>query len=287
MLCARRNCNLLTLNKYNIFLAGRRGKMVAITDVKNLYADVMKKGDIRVNDWPMMSSPWPCIFILIAYLIFIKMGPTIMKGRQPMELKYVLIVYNVGMVVLSGYTGFQFLIRGYIIGKYSLRCQPVDYSDYPNSVAIARLMWLFFISKLLELLDTVFFVLRKKFSQVSFLHLSHHFVMPFLMWLGCKFVPGGISIFFPTLNSFVHLFMYSYYGLAALGPQYQKYLWWKKYMTKMQLIQFGLMNIHAAQLFFIECDYPIVFTLLLTIGSMIFMALFANFYIKSYLHKKE
>ena len=47
------------------------------------------------------------------------------------------------------------------------------------------------------------------------------------------------------------------------------------------------MNIHAAQLFFIECDYPIVFTLLLTIGSMIFMALFANFYIKSYHVKKE
>ena len=35
------------------------------------------------------------------------MGPTIMKGRQPMELKYVLIVYNVAMVMLSGYIGFQ------------------------------------------------------------------------------------------------------------------------------------------------------------------------------------
>ena len=41
------------------------------------------------------------------------MGPTIMKGRQPMELKYVLIVYNVGMVVLSGYTGFQ--VSGYYL----------------------------------------------------------------------------------------------------------------------------------------------------------------------------
>jgi hypothetical protein len=63
--------------------------------------------DVRVNDWPMMSSPWPCVFILVAYLIFIKMGPTIMKGRQPMELKYVLIVYNVAMVMLSGYICFQ------------------------------------------------------------------------------------------------------------------------------------------------------------------------------------
>ena len=30
--------------------------------------------------------------------------------------------------------------------------------------------------------------------------------------------------------------MYIYYGVSALGPQYQKYLWWKKYMTKMQIV---------------------------------------------------
>lgn len=30
--------------------------------------------------------------------------------------------------------------------------------------------------------------------------------------------------------------MYSYYGLAALGPQYQKYLWWKRYLTRIQLV---------------------------------------------------
>lgn len=30
--------------------------------------------------------------------------------------------------------------------------------------------------------------------------------------------------------------MYTYYGMAALGPKYQKYLWWKKYMTSMQIV---------------------------------------------------
>lgn len=29
-----------------------------------------------------------------------------------------------------------------------------------------------------------------------------------------------------------------YYGLAALGPEVQRYLWWKKYITKMQLVIF-------------------------------------------------
>ena len=30
--------------------------------------------------------------------------------------------------------------------------------------------------------------------------------------------------------------MYIYYGLAAIGPSMQKYLWWKRYMTKLQLV---------------------------------------------------
>lgn len=31
--------------------------------------------------------------------------------------------------------------------------------------------------------------------------------------------------------------MYTYYLLAALGPQVQKYLWWKKYLTIMQIVR--------------------------------------------------
>jgi len=30
--------------------------------------------------------------------------------------------------------------------------------------------------------------------------------------------------------------MYIYYALSALGPRYHKYLWWKKYMTSLQIV---------------------------------------------------
>ena len=48
--------------------------------------------------------------------------------------------------------------------------------------------------------------------------------------------PGGMSTFQALVNSAVHVIMYSYYALAALGPAYQKYLWWKKYLTTIQLV---------------------------------------------------
>ena len=38
------------------------------------------------------------------------------------------------------------------------------------------------------------------------------------------------------INSSVHVLMYTYYGFSALGPHMQKYLWWKKYLTRVQLV---------------------------------------------------
>lgn len=56
---------------------------------------------------------------------------------------------------------------------------------------IASALWWYYISKGVEFLDTVFFILRKKFTQVSFLHVYHHCTMFILWWIGIKWVPGG------------------------------------------------------------------------------------------------
>ena len=37
--------------------------------------------------------------------------------------------------------------------------------------------------------------------------------------------------------------MYSYYCLAAMGPQFHKYLWWKKYLTIFQFVSILLFRI--------------------------------------------
>lgn len=45
-----------------------------------------------------------------------------------------------------------------------------------------------------------------------------------------------LGFFGPTLNSFIHILMYSYYGLSVF-PSMHKYLWWKKYLTQAQLVR--------------------------------------------------
>lgn len=50
------------------------------------------------------------------------------------------------------------------------------------------------------------------------------------------FPAGGMGSFHAMVNATVHVIMYFYYGLSAAGPRFQKYLWWKKYMTAIQLV---------------------------------------------------
>lgn len=62
---------------------------------------------------------------------------------------------------------------------------------------------------------------------------------------------GGFTLagFELSFNALIHVVMYSYYLLAACGPSVQKYLWWKRYLTTIQIIQFVIMiarNIHLA-----------------------------------------
>ena len=40
--------------------------------------------------------------------------------------------------------------------------------------------------------------------------------------------------------------MYFYYMVAAMGPKYQKYIWWKKYMTRIQLVSLSKVQLKVA-----------------------------------------
>ncbi len=79
--------------------------------------------------------------------------------------------------------------------------------------------------------------------------------------------------------------MYTYYALAALGPNVQKYLWWKKYITQMQLLQFILFAIHSIFFFIYERGYPPIFKYLGLSQPPFFFYLFYSFYRSSYSKK--
>ena len=102
-------------------------------------------------------------------------------------------------------------------------------------------MWWYFFSKFTDFMDSFFMVLKKKNNQLTSLHVIHHMIMPVCSWVFLKWVGGGHSTFFMFLNMGVHVVMYFYYLMSGLGPQVQKYLWWKRYIT-------GKMTAHPSML---------------------------------------
>lgn len=135
-----------------------------------------QNGDPRVQDWPLMKSPFPTWIICISFAYLMKVqGPKLMKDRKPFELRRWIIVYNFLQVVFSSWLVFELLASGWW-GEYSFRCQPIDRSE--SGARMAAASWWYFISKFTEFIDTLFFVLRKKFDHVSLLHIIHHGVMP-------------------------------------------------------------------------------------------------------------
>lgn len=247
-----------------------------------------KYQDPRTANWPLMSSPFYTLGICLCYIYIVKvLGPKLMENRKPFQLKNVLIVYNFLQVLFSIFLFYMIGSGGWFQGEYSFKCQPVDYTNKFSTVRMVHASWWYYFAKFTEFFDTFFFVMRKKYDQVSTLHVIHHGIMPMSVWFGVKFTPGGHSTFFGLLNSLVHIIMYTYYMLSAMGPHMQKYLWWKKYLTALQLIQFVAIMVHAFQLLFIDCNYPSAFVWWIGMHAVMFFFLFKEFYTQTYLKRKK
>ncbi|CAG2105539.1 unnamed protein product, partial [Medioppia subpectinata] len=91
---------------------------------------------------------------------------------------------------------------------------------------------LFTLSKSIELLDTVFLVLRKK--PVMFLHWYHHVTVLMFAWWTYSFM-GSTGRWFAFVNYTVHSFMYSYYALQAVRVRVPSVL--AKTITIVQILQ--------------------------------------------------
>lgn len=256
--------------------------MAIVSELVDWYTNLMASGDARVQKWTFMQGPAPTLSICLSYVLFVKwVGPFLMRNRPPMNIRWLMIFYNFTMVFISTYMFLELGFLGWFT-TYNWKCQPVDYSDSPNATAMAHLAWWYYLSKFLEFTDTIFFVLRKKFTHISTLHVIHHGIMPMSVWWGVKFTPGGHSTFFAFVNSLVHIVMYFYYALAAIGPSMNRYLWWKKYMTAFQMVQFIAIFVHSFQLLFRECNYPHGFMWWIGFHAVLFWFLFADFYKHTY-----
>eukprot|EP01120_Amphizonella_sp_Union-15-10_P010388 TRINITY_DN4141_c0_g2_i1.p1 TRINITY_DN4141_c0_g2~~TRINITY_DN4141_c0_g2_i1.p1 ORF type:complete len:268 (-),score=28.83 TRINITY_DN4141_c0_g2_i1:102-905(-) len=248
----------------------------------NLYRGFIRtNGDPRVENWPLMSSPLPTIILTLTYILLVPCGMKIMKNKKPFDLRLILVVHNGLLVILSLYMAIETFYQAVWVLGYGFVCNPVDYGE--KGTKLARVLWVFYFSKLLEFIDTFLMVLRKKNDQITFLHIYHHAVTFSTWWIGIRFTAGGEAYVSVVQNSLVHVVMYFYYFLTALGV---KNIWWKKYLTALQMIQFLVNVVHVILGLYLDSPFPrwMGWGMLIYMTSL--LLLFGNFYFQAYLGKK-
>jgi hypothetical protein len=122
------------------------------------------------------------------YLVGVYAGKRIMESRKAFDLKPAMDVYNAYLCLLS-LAMFLGLVRDTLWAGEPIWTLAVNRGAEKS--ALAFWMWVNMQSKYLEFMDTLFMILRKKNEQISFLHVSHHFVMGPVMWTTVAFAPGG------------------------------------------------------------------------------------------------
>lgn len=237
---------------------------------------------------PWMRSHWLWSFYYSAiYLILIYVGQKVMKNRKSYNLRVALCCWSAGLSLFSFYGTFRIVPIAYnMVYLGGLQHAICDTSSYIGSGGGGIWAFLFPLSKLPELFDTSFIVLRKQ--KMVFLHWYHHVTVFIYCWFSYAY-PISTGIWFGIVNYSVHAIMYAYYAVKASGRQPPR--WIAKSVTTIQLSQMfagillnylAIKSLHESK----SCDMNY-----LSIGISIFFytsyaILFGNFYYWAYIYKK-
>lgn len=136
---------------------------------------------------PLEEPKHIAIFIIMMiinafYLWWIyKGGPEYMKKRQPYNVTNLIKIYNVCQV----FTCAIFVIESQRVGvtlNYLFTCESFDFlQEEDRELAVAG-QWCFILLRLAEYSETFFYVLKKKYSQITLLHVFHHIGAVFTAW---------------------------------------------------------------------------------------------------------
>jgi len=213
-------------------------------------------------------------------------GPKIMKKYEtPYFVNNYLIIWNLILSVFSILGTYYF---SYPVFKTFIATPYYDnlcINDYYENINVETQIWygLFVISKVFELIDTLFLILKKK--SVNFLHVYHHISVLIFCWFGTRQPISLYLKYFACMNYFVHSIMYTYFFATSLKivPKYfPSYL-----ITVLQILQMILGLVITGSVWYyifnnILCPHHLDFVIYSSLMYGSYLALFLHFFIKRY-----
>lgn len=261
---------------------GREGDTLSLGQWDVLGRGMEMFGDERVVEEIIAKTCSPAAFVVgsILYVVFMLFLKAQMKNRKAMSLINIMRIYNVAQVMLN----LNLILRFIRTSKMDLFGPHYIFLINNQFTTHMKLnVYIHYLSKYLDFLDTLFIVLRKKNSQMSFLHVYHHatigVIWGYLLFTGYGNGTAGFGAF---INSIVHFLMYGHYLVTSFGIRNPL----KVFITRFQIIQFYFCLLHVPLALYLDKYIPARLCYIQMGYHITMVGLFTQFYAKTYNEKK-
>ncbi|KEG13110.1 elongation of very long chain fatty acids protein 4 [Trypanosoma grayi] len=224
---------------------------------------------------------WYVAFSILCYFACVVVLLVISKILGKGKYRLLLLAHNLFLYALSLYMSVAIFVSA----------RAANYSLWNNAAGeshaewrLAKLLWLFYMSKVPEWVDTFVMCLKRNTHQITFLHLYHHSSVFLLWYVTCALAPGGEAYWSALVNSSVHVIMYGYYFLTTLFEEgkIRRFLnRFRFFITKGQMVQFGVNCIQSVYDLYIvpreKLNYDAGLLQVLFVYMLTLLVLFGNF----------
>jgi len=194
---------------------------------------------------PFSDVHWaiPLLFT-VGYLCLVFFGVRIMEYRPPVRSGVFewMVVYNAAQALLNLGLTFSLLMEVWKLGYRWPWGNELDSSQ--NGHRLGSLIWLHYHCRHLDLLDTLFMILRKKFQRISFVHVYLRLLNLWAWYVACRFACGGDTYFAALVNAACQVIVYAYY-VIYLCVQSGVPFFRRARVAEIQVFQFVICGLHA------------------------------------------
>ncbi|VVC40584.1 ELO family,ELO family, conserved site [Cinara cedri] len=238
-----------------------------------------------------LITNWTCsLYFCIIYVILVFGIQRLMRKYTRFQLKGPLILWNIMLATFSlvglSRTAPE-LFR--VLNKHGLHHSVCSISNFEDDQVSGFWSWVFMLSKVLELGDTIFIVLRKQ--PLLFLHWYHHITVLLYSWFSYYEQTSTVR-WFIVMNYLVHTMMYTYYAVRAIG--YRPPILVSIFITASQLTQmvvgcyinyitYGYLKSGGSE----SCQVSMLNIFLSFVMYFSFFVLFAEFFYNAYILKSK
>eukprot|EP00884_Botryococcus_braunii_P010907 jgi/Botrbrau1/19818/Bobra.0124s0059.2 len=180
------------------------------------FKEIAEPPSVITGNLPFVKSPTPIVTAIMVYLAVTVTGKWMISARGEIRDKkmsrtffFFVQAHNLFLVLLSSFMSSS---AAYLAWKHKYKFWGQAYNPAEKDMGIV--IYVFYLSKYVEFLDTFIMVAKGAVRQISFLHVYHHVSISFIWWAIARVAPGGDGACHMTALLFCSMVLLSY-GLTS------------------------------------------------------------------------